>query len=70
MIFSCFYRLVVVQDLQLAKEVGFDERFNARPNVYLTQQLKGYGKNMGIITTWGKTWNMNRKFSMSAFKGK
>ena len=64
-----FHRAVFIYDFDLAKEMAFSDKYSGRIINDYTTDLRGYGRNTGMILTEGHTWKINRKFSLSKLKG-
>ena len=65
-----FSRFVIVQDFEIAKQIANDDKFCGRHETEYTRDLRGSGRNTGILTTNDSTWRTHRRFALSTLKGK
>ena len=63
------YRMVIVNDFELAKQMANTENFSYRPANYLQKHMRGNGRAIGVISTSGDIWRRNRRFSLTTLKG-
>ncbi len=64
------YRLVLVQDFDLCKELMQSDMFSGRNGIPAYIEMRGInGRHVGIAFTHSQMWRANLKFSLSVLKG-
>ncbi len=63
------FRVVFIQDFDLAREIASDEAFNNRLDHTYLSDMRGYeGRRIGVISTEGDGWRAHRRFALSTLK--
>merc|ERR1712117_749004 len=62
------FRLVIVNDFEVAKQMANDENFSHRPAHFVVKHMRGNGRETGVIATSGEAWRRNRRFSLTTLK--
>eukprot|EP00094_Tigriopus_californicus_P013115 TCALIF_12682-PA protein Name:"Similar to Cyp303a1 Probable cytochrome P450 303a1 (Drosophila melanogaster)" AED:0.09 eAED:0.09 QI:108/0.85/0.87/1/0.85/0.75/8/29/490 len=61
-------RVVIINDFDLAKKMAFSDTFSGRLIGMYTETMRGYNRNIGVISTQGQIWRHNRRFSLTTLK--
>ncbi len=61
---------MIISDFKLAKEIAFSDRFAGRAVNHYHTNIRGYGVQIGVITTEGEKWRNIRRFALKTLKGK
>ncbi len=59
------YRTVAIQDFELAREMANNDKLSGRSVTTFFKDIRGYGTNIGVMTTEGEVWKVHRKFALA-----